>query len=288
MSSDGSAYDEPGQLFAAHRRRPVPWHIIWLALALVMLFAANGVTVARHLNGGPTTVSVGRLTAAQSKTMQVNDFRIEMTMKISGQGEHAEMHVGGESSVKPRRLLMTLELPGVGGQLEERVIGNTLYARFGDQAVAGGRHWVAWKAPAGQIPKTSSQDPVKALQLLTGTRGSVERVGRTTIDGVRTTHYKAKLDPQTMLDEFPSELKDSVAGQEFVSTVGLIPFDAFITDDNVVRRLKMKMKVEGVSISMEMNLTPLGRPADVRAPSLTDVLTVKSLGEVFSRLNLPS
>jgi hypothetical protein len=209
-----------------------------------------------------------------------------MKVNISGQGQHVEEKFSGEMSLHPLQLSMTVDLPDDSGVLDERAAGHTMYMRLGDHLTSEGRHWVSLATPDTSNALGSSSDPLGSLRLLSGATGAVTRVGRQKIGGVQTTHYRAVVDPAIVLSRVPDSLK--LEGTDAaVAGVGPFPVDVYIADDGTVRRVKDKVKTQGVTAAVEMTLRTLGHPVSVTVPPASDVTRVSSLTEVFQELGVP-
>lgn len=87
----------------------------------------------------------------------------------------------------------------------------------------------------------SPQDAVEFLRDVWG----VEEVGRETIRGVETTHYRGVIDFETMLTELDvaqlAELESELGGASLGEVFGDFPIDVWIDDNDVMRRFTMEM-----------------------------------------------
>jgi hypothetical protein len=270
------------------RRRPTPWHVVFLSALLVILLGLGGATVLqRSAPSGRSTVSLDFLAAARAKTVHINDFRISMTMKLKMSGQQVTERMDGELRQNPFAMSLGADLPGGFGRIDERAVDHTLYMRVANTNV-GGKHWIGYTMPAGSTGVTGQSDPLATLQTLAGARGTVTRAGTKTIDGTKTTRYRAAIDPRTIFDQLPKDLEQALPGaSDAIASMGLIPVDVYIADDGTVRRMTDSVSFQGMTANVELNLTPLGRPAHVVAPRPSDVVHAKTFTEVFQDLGLP-
>jgi hypothetical protein len=86
-----------------------------------------------------------------------------------------------------------------------------------------------------------SSDPSQLLDYLRATSGEVKNLGTETIDGVRTTHYRATVDLEKYPELVPpaqrAQARAAVAALRKVTKVRLQPVDVWIGDDKLVRKL---------------------------------------------------
>ena len=268
--------------------RPAPWHVVALGTLLAIVLGIGGATIAQRSAHHTASVSLGFLAAARAKTGKVNNFRVSMTVKIKVSGHHLTEQLLGELGQHPFRMSLGAELPGGLGRMDERAVGRTLYMRLARTDI-NGKHWIAYTLPARSTTRVGVSDPLGMLRTLTGATGSVVRAGTKTIDGVKTTRYKATLRPKAVVGQLPSDLRQSLgASSGVLNSIGSIPVEVYIAGDNTVRRVTEKLSFGGVTATIELNLTPLGHPARVVAPPAGDVVRAKTMSELFQDLRLPA
>lgn len=87
----------------------------------------------------------------------------------------------------------------------------------------------------------SPQEAVEFLQDVWG----IEEVGRETVRGVETTHYRGVIDFETMLGDLAAadvaELEADLGGASLSEVFGDFPIEVWIDDNDVMRRLTLEM-----------------------------------------------
>src|SRR5439155_9423907 len=131
------------------------------------------------------------------------------------------------------------------------------------QFLPDGKTWMsldmkkATKAFGVDITSFSGQSPAQTLQQLRKS-GSVARVGRATIDGVVTTHYRATVD----LSKVPN-------GDKIVKLTGVRyePVEVWVARDGLVRRVTVAYSAPAQGgIKMQMDFSRYGEPVYVQVP----------------------
>lgn len=134
-----------------------------------------------------------------------------------------------------------------------------------------------------QLTQAGSNDPRQGLAFLEGaTEDGVEELGTEDIRGVETTHYRAEIDLENAMKR-AGAVTDPEAFRQFVDSLGMttITVDAWIDDDNRVRRMSMPLPVPSMAngeASMTMDYYDFGTDVDVRVPSEGEVV---DFGEVL-------
>jgi hypothetical protein len=125
-----------------------------------------------------------------------------------------------------------------------------------------------------------SSNPGQTLDWLRSTNGAITRLGSETVDGVRTTHYKAAID----LAKYPSIVSPArrAAVRKAISAVinltGLrtFPVDAWVSDDGLVRKMNMSFTEDVSGQQLTMNMTTrfhdFNSPVSIKLPPANQVL----------------
>lgn len=273
-----------GPVMPAPENKPVRWRTAALVAAAVAVVGGGGALVVQQVHKPDTaTVSLDYLAAAQAKTSAENDFHLQMKMSISMSGRNITVDMGGEMSQRPTRFEMSVDLPQF-GRLEERAIDHTLYVHT-DHTDIGGKHWLGYTFNTGSTSVLGGSDPLSTLQQLSGATGKITRKGDKTVDGVRTVHYAAKLDLTQAVDKLPSDLQQVVqSNNDLLQSLNDVPVDVYIAPDGTVRRMVERMTIEGMKMTVQLDLTPLGHPVHAVAPPASDVSTVRTFSELFQEL----
>lgn len=166
-----------------------------------LVLAGCGSTTAG--SGGSDSASPGGtqdqvLVAAYSATSGAKTARTSIAVKVdaSAQGSSLNTSLSGDGVIDfatGDRDLVT-HLP-TGGQTEQRSVGGVLYTQA---AAVGGtppaKPWVRVTLPPGAGGASAIQDPTQVLGYLRTTARSLTKVGKDTVRGTATTHYRADLD----------------------------------------------------------------------------------------------
>ena len=163
------------------------------------------------------------------------------------------------------------------------LLGNeTPWISFEDETGSGGFDALS---SAGS-PISSPQDATAFLNDVWG----IEEIGRETVRGVETTHYRGVIDLVELMGSLsPAELNELEAELEGVSlseVFGDFPIDVWIDDNNVMRRFIMDIDFTGHgpagltaesilgSMSLRYEFFNLGVPLTIEAPPASEVTPV--------------
>ena len=147
------------------------------------------------------------------------------------------------------------------------------------------------QAGLGGLDFTQQQDPNQTLQYLRTASTGVREAGTAKVRGVETTRYTGRLDFRKALEVgidglgLPAaERQRAREGmQRMLDQLGAngVPFEVFVDDDGLLRRMRMdlSMTVEGESMTMAMKMDyfDFGTDVNVQAPSPSDVFDATGL-----------
>jgi hypothetical protein len=184
-------------------------------------------------------------------------------------------------------------------QLREIVDGQNVYVKFppalASSSGLNGKPWakinLAKEAQAAGVPGLSSltsnpasSDPTQFLRYLRAASGGVTKVGSDTVDDVRTTHYRARIQLDRVPDTFPpalrSEARQTISALEKLGHFDALPVNVWIDREHLVRRMAFAINetVSGQSFSLVLRidipeygpqpapqLPPIGQVADLTA-----------------------
>lgn len=241
-------------------------------------------------------------------------FRMTMSMQISVPTASAALTAtgGGVFDVKDRAGAFSLDmnmpagLPGSSGgtiHIAEVIRPNAVYVKLPAQlagSVAGGRPWV--KIDAAKLAAASgmsglsslmqnplSSDPSQFLQYLHAVSGNVAVVGGDWVDGQATTHYRATVDLGKVADALPSSMRDSIKRslgmlQSYAHVSGL-PFDVWVDNHHLVRRIQLSfgasgaLAAAGVNMTMQIDFPQYGPQAPPAVPPADQVGELSGLAQ---------
>lgn len=270
-------------------RRPIP-----LAVAAV-LAATAAAAVSGCGEDDPLTADA--VADAADRTISKGGSQIAISQRIRVPGEPAIAMSGKgvvDSRAKRGRMVFDLSrIPGIAQQLggekaEQEVLfeGFTLYMRspLFARALPDGKRWLKLdlqKAGEGAgidlgALSQTGQDPTQGLRYLeAASDDGVEKVGKESVRGTETTHYKATIDYERYPELVPpgerEAVRKSVRQIIRISGAKTAPVEVWIDSDGVVRRLDQTIRTllaPGTrgSIRQRMELYGFGARVDVKTP----------------------
>ncbi len=199
--------------------------------------------------GGGGGLSVQALLAGSvDKVDQAKNAKIHIDFTGSAAGQNLSFGGDGIADFAGKKFALTLNLPasaGIGGTIEERVIGKTIYIKLPSAAASatGGKPWITFDPSELGASSTTGldftgQDPTQLLATLRGVSDSVTKVGTTEVRGVETTHYRAQVD---LAKAVQASGADAASLQQFTKTLGsnTIPEDVYLDKDGLPRRFSV-------------------------------------------------
>jgi hypothetical protein len=248
---------------------------------------------------------VASILAASDEAMDASSMHMEFEMAVEAQG--MELSGSGESDVvlgDPPQQHMTFRydsFPGMPEGLEMEMIldGSTMYMRMPGLrgASAFPTPWISMDLDAvvpGMEDFTSfaegQNDPSNAFGYLQGVRDA-EVVGTETVHGFETTHYRGTLDLAEALKQLPRDMRADFGREtaELRRELGSLtmPFDVWLDDDGLVRRMKLTIEAAGArgfTMSMTVDITEYGNdvtlpiPPEEKVTDLTEMLDQGGFG----------
>lgn len=242
-------------------------------------------------NGGGGDLSA--LQAAAEAVDSATSSRMDMAMRMGFGGVEISVDMDGvfdfERQVGDATMSFEapMEVPGTEGP--SRMILDEQYAYVKGPAVVlyggTGDGWV--RMDLGGMPGMASspnQDPRQYVEFLRAASDGVEEVGQEDVRGTPTTHYRAELSLEDVIEATDDENTQRYAEalQEMGSEIEAMPVDAWIADDGLPRRIEVSVTmsevpgVPGGEMTMEISLDlfDFGVPVDVRPPKKFEEVTV--------------
>jgi hypothetical protein len=263
-----------------------------------VLVALQVVALAVGLSAcGGDALALDPVASAATKTVESGSSRVEFTIAAKAAGQSIDMTGSGLFDYRRPRGAVTyrMQLPGVGNvSMEMRMVGTRLFLRLPQEVVGpalpNGKPWFVLdldrslrQAGLGSLDFTQQQDPAQTLQYLRAASSGVKESGSATVRGVETTRYVGRLDFRkgldAGLDKLPAgERQRARQGmQRMLGRLGAkgVPFEVFVDDDGLLRRLTMDLSMEGMgqpfSTKLSMDYFDFGVDVDVEAPPARDV-----------------
>lgn len=236
-----------------------------------------------------------RISALQAAAEAVDDAtssRMVMTMRMDFGGMEVTADMDGVFDFEEQVGEATMEFdapvaaPGTNGA--SRMIIDRKYAYVKGPAAelygGSGPGWV--RMDLSGMPGMGSQvnqDPTQYVEFLRGADDGVEEVGTEEVRGTPTTHYRAELTMDDVLEATDDENTRAYAEalQEMGSEIGEVPVDAWIGDDGLPRRIELSMAISDIpgvpdgelNIDISVDLFDFGIPVDIRPPEKFEEVT---------------
>lgn len=237
-------------------------------------------------------------------TAQISAGPLPAPIVMNGQGAvEIPTHTGTFSATMhlPNLPQLTHALGSSTLQVNEVFSGTTIYMKV-PSALAKhvpGKPWLkldlSKTASAAGIPGLStltnnpaSNDPSQFLRYLRATSGGVTKVGTATVDGFATTHYRGQIKLDRVPSTFPAasraQARQAIAALEQVAQLKVLPFDVWIDQHQLVRRMQFAYQatVAGQSVreAFTIDFPQYGpQPAPTLPPaSQVTAITASSLG----------
>lgn len=186
-----------------------------------------------------------------------------------------------------------LGLGNMGGGMEQRIIGDTLYMRGGMLGMlgGGGDKWI--KISFGEMSEASGLDirsmmtqatqanPQAQLQALLAA-GDVKSVGSETIDGVKTTHYTGEVDVTDLAENarIDADTRDELEKSYAAAKMGATQLDVWIDESFQARRFMSTSDTPVGDVTMTMNFTDYGKAVEISAPPAAETVDMSSLAKL--------
>src|SRR5438067_2308558 len=261
-----------------------------LASALAFVLIAAGC-------GGGGALTLDPVASAADRTLDKHSAHVALAMKLRQPQGGTTLTVSGNGAFsEPQQAFeMTLNLPDLLGSgptsIEMRMLFPVMYMQFNGlpaaQQLPNGKTWVKIDlhqqlkklgVDLQQLQMSGNQSPGDALAQLRGSKDA-KKIGTETIDGVRTTHYRAKVDLNKALAKAtPRErraikrLLRSAKQQGFDAAPTRV--DVWVGDDGLVRRLTERLGGAG---TVTMTFSDYGAPVQIDVPPADETIDLAQL-----------
>jgi hypothetical protein len=208
---------------------------------------------------------------AVSTTSQQPSSRMAMSTVTEVGGITVEMKGEGLFDYTAKTGRMSMTVPGGQGKIEEVIAGDKLYLQVPGQGPA---YFVVPMKEIAGTSFSSGTDPTSSLQVLTGLSDDVKSVGEVEVRGTRTTHFRGTYDLNRSVEQAQGIAKDALEAMLKNTPDPVVPFDAYVDDQNRLRKLVQKVsttspQLQGKPIvaTVEMELYDFGVDVDVTVPT---------------------
>jgi hypothetical protein len=267
--------------------------------SLLLLLSCEG-----GAGGDGGTGALGIITLAADRTVEAGTARVSFEMAMEVGDEEVTTTGEGEFDLSGQRGHMTISSPAQGGgEIEVILDETTIYMKAPQltDRLPGGEEWLAMDVEAmgdsigidlETLMQGGNNDPTQALNYLRGASGEVETIGEEEIRGVPTTHYRATVDLDKVIEQTPAEvrpaMKDAIKLLRSSVKVDEIPVEVWIDADGIARRYVQSIDAaDGSSTTVTMEMYDFGAEVDVDPPPPSDVIDFNELMEQF-RQGAPS
>jgi hypothetical protein len=200
--------------------------------------------------------------------------RGRMTMDMSSLGEATGGAFAGELEMIFDRLVLYMKFPAA---ITEQLPGGKSWVRI-DLREAGKELGIDF----AELMQVQQSDPTQALQYLRGASEDFEAVGEEEVRGVETTHYRGTIDLRKAIEQVPEDARDSFERAVELIGTNRLPFEVWIDDDGMARRMKYEQPLPGAdgqeaSMELTMDLYDFGAEIDVEPPPADEVIDMQEL-----------
>jgi hypothetical protein len=233
--------------------------------------------------GGDVT-SIDPVAKAADRTQDVAGAHFVMSARVAAEGQTVEFAGPGEIADHGQKLHMHMTMPaailgmkGLAGKsvtFEAIGAGKTFYFRGGPFAQVAGKKWVVVGDDEASFD-LGQNDPSKMLEYLRAV-SQVQEVGTETVRGVKTTHYKARIQLDKVADKVSPEAAHALEQLSTGLGTNEIPIEAWVSDDGLVRKLAMNWHPKRGSFVLNLELFGFG-DVGIAVPSASETVNVKQL-----------
>ena len=134
--------------------------------------------------------------------------------------------------------------------------------------------------------QSSQSNPTQQLDYLRSVSGDLKELGKETVGGVETTHYRGTVDLEEYVKLVPEDQRARVRKtiQQLETSMGgrsSYPVDVWVDSSDRVRRMAFDMKVDTpqgtATTSMQMDFSDFGAPVHVDLPAKSQTMDFDQL-----------
>jgi len=246
--------------------------------------------------------ALAAVTLAATKTNEAGTARFATEMEMTIQGQTITGTGSGELDLE-RQLMhmeMTMQSPTGGGGIDSEMYGSglTIYMRSAAMGAAapGIKEWIEIDLAAageelgfdfGALQQLGQNDPTASLDYLRGAK-SVEELGQEDVRGTSTTHYRAVVDWDSVVEESPEDVRDAMRANVEVLKEWMgadeMTFDVWLDDEGRMRRQTMEFAYQqgpaaGSTMDMTVEMFDFGADIVIQLPDPSEVTSFKEVME---------
>jgi len=280
-------------------------------LSLLLLFVVVPLAAACSSD----TFSVDPVAKAAETTSRVDTMHMSMKMRMTVPGmAPVTMTADGAFDNTAERGSMTLDMSDFARQIPagqaladpklwrgEEVFDFSkslvLYMHFPfmSKALPGSKPWIRIDMEQlgkrvgldfGALMQSSQSNPTQQLDYLRSVSGDLKELGKETVGGVETTHYRGMVDLGEYVKLVPEDQRARVRKtiQQLETSMGgrsSYPVDVWVDSSDRVRRMAFDMKVDTpqgtATTSMQMDFSDFGAPVHVDLPAKSQTMDFDQL-----------
>lgn len=253
----------------------------WCIVALAVVVVVAGCGGGKSKQAAPKEVSNELIVAAATKSTKAGS--VEADFKISGAGvKGSGSGVFNTGPSRSGQLTMKVTVRGMEVPLDTVISGNVLYMRssvFSQLGLPANKQWV--KVDLAQLAQqrgidlsslaNTSPTPTSALSYLRGS-GKVREVGKESVEGAETTHYKVVVDLEKAVARSDAATRESLRRVIKASGAKTLPIDVWVDGKGYVRRVQYAQRASGQAVKVTMDLHDYGKPVTVKPPPSDTVI----------------
>jgi len=281
-----------------------------LSLALLLLLVP--------LAAACSSDTIDPVARAAETTSKADTMHMAMTMRMTVPGAApVTMTADGAFDNAAKRGSMTLDMSDFARQIPAgNALGDpklwrgeevfdlskspVLYMRFAFmtkalKALPGSKPWIRIDMQKlgervgldfGALMQSGQSDPTQQLDYLRSVSGDLKELGKQTVGGVETTHYRGTVDLNDYEKLVPEDQRESVRKtiEQVERSMGgrsTYPVDVWVDSSDRVRRMAFDMKSDTsqgtVTTSMQMDLSDFGAPVHVQLPAKSQTIDFDQL-----------
>jgi hypothetical protein len=254
------------------------------AILLAALLAAAAVGVSALTRGGGPSA---RAAVAQAATKTANAGTSRVSIAVTG--AEADPPVDGVIDYEHGRASLTATAPLPSDKeatFTMLVVGTKIYSplhgAFGSifPAIKSDKKWLEFDFTRddtlGTLFIKRLLNPAELVSFLRGA-SEAEEVGISEVRGTEAHHYRGTLSLERVIEQQPPEVQAQLRADLEEAEVKELPFDVWIGDDGLARRLKMGDWNEASQPPATMDFYDFGIPVDIEPPAADEVLTADEL-----------
>jgi hypothetical protein len=250
--------------------------------ASVVVSSLLAVGLLAGCGGGGSTAATDKLTpvaAVQRAAEKASAESAKYTMEMTGPGINVRgtgAYRGGSDPVATMAFDNVSAMGmSFGKGVEYRMVGKAMYVKLGADWIEVPVDAKGAKVDLGPMDSSAFTDPVGALKKMLDT-SDVTEVGTETIDGARTTHYRARTEMDGAFGKQDRKGSNSELGAELEKALqkqlgailggGTASADVWIDDAYRARRFVLDIPMLG-GMKLTVNISDYGKPVNVEAPA---------------------